>query len=48
MTAYEKLEIHNNPMFDEHLKNIDSVNAELFEKALEFFKVAENEIYSVM
>lgn len=32
MTAYEKLEIHNNPMFGEHLKNIDSVNADLFEK----------------
>ncbi len=32
MNAYEKLEIHNNPEFAEHLKNIDSVNPDLFNK----------------
>ncbi len=32
MNAYEKLEIHNNPEFAEHLKNIKALEVDLFNK----------------
>ena len=40
MNAYEKLEIHNDPEFKEHLKNIEALEIDLFneEKILAFAK----------
>ncbi len=40
MNAYEKLEIHNDPEFKEHLKNIEALEVDLFneEKILTFAK----------
>ena len=32
MNAYEKLEVHNKTEFAEHLKNIECVNVDLFNK----------------
>ena len=40
MNAYQKLEVHNDPEFKEHLINIESVDVDLFnkEKILSFAK----------
>ena len=40
MNAYEKLEVHQNPEFKEHLKNIEALEVDLFnkEKILGFAK----------
>ncbi len=32
MNAYKKLDVHNNPEFTEHLKNIEALNVDLFDK----------------
>ena len=32
MNAYEKLEVHQNEEFKEHLKNIETLEADIFNK----------------